>query len=124
MTAIERDEPLVAVVCAVPLLGEALIGALEGLAECKVIPARQPELGGLLKSLQPDAVVVDDEDEAAVAATYARFARVPVIRVELRASRVHLLQDGAWVAPEEHDASPETIRNLVAGGIYGRRALR
>ena len=57
----ERNEPLVAVVCAVPILGEALTAALDGLAECKVIPARQPELGGLLKSLQPDAIVVDDE---------------------------------------------------------------
>ena len=44
----ERSEPLVAVVCAVPILGEALTAALDGLAECKVIPARQPELGGVL----------------------------------------------------------------------------
>ena len=43
----EREAPLVAVICAVPLLGEAVTGALEGLAECKFIPARQPELGGL-----------------------------------------------------------------------------
>ena len=121
---IAREAPLVAAVCSVPLLGEALSGALYGLAECKIIPARQPELGGLLKSLQPDAIVVDDEDEAAVAAAYARFARVPVIRVSLRQGRVQLLQDGGWVAPEQHDASPETIRNLVAGGIYGRRAPR
>ena len=56
----ERETPLVAVICAVPLLGEAVTGALEGLAECKFIPARQPELGGLLKSLQPDAIVVDE----------------------------------------------------------------
>ena len=120
----ERDAPLVAVVCAVPLLGEAVTGALEGLAECKVIPARQPELGGLLKSLQPDAIVVDDEQEGAVAAMYARFARVPVIMVSLRENTVQLLEDGRWVYPEERGASAESIRNLVAGGIYGRRATR
>jgi hypothetical protein len=124
VSAIDRDEPLVAVVCAVPLLGEAMLAALEGLADVKVIPARQPELGGLLKSLQPDAIVVDDEEEAAVAATYARFARVPVIQIDLRAGRLRLLQDGNWITPEEHDASPETVRNLVAGGIYGRRVPR
>ena len=121
---VEREEPLVVAVVAVPLLGEAMTAALEGLAECKVIPARQPELGGLLKSLQPDAIVVDDEEEAAVAATYARFARVPVIRVSIRDSRVQVLEDGIWIRPEEHDASPETIRNLVAAGIYGRRVSR
>ena len=118
----ERNEPLVALVCAVPILGEALTAALDGLAECKVIPARQPELGGLLKSLQPDAIVVDDEQEAAVAATYARFARTPVINVSLRDQRLTRLEDGKWEAPDECDISPETIRNLVAGGIYGRRA--
>jgi hypothetical protein len=120
----DRDSPLVAVVCAVPLLGEAVTGALEGLAECKFIPARQPELGGLLRSLQPDAIIVDDEQEGAVAATYARFARVPVIMVSLRENTVHVLDDGCWVDPEENGASAESIRNLVAGGIYGRRALR
>jgi len=124
MTLLERDEPLVAVVCVVPLLGEAIEGALEGLAEVKVVPARRPELGGLLKSLQPDAIVVDDEDEATVAATYARFARVPVIHVGLRTSTLRLLHDGAWVTPDEHDASPETVRNLIAAGIYGRRVVR
>ena len=121
---VEREEPLVVAVVAVPLLGEAMTAALEGLAECTVIPARQPELGGLLKSLQPDAIVVDDEEEAAVAATYARFARVPGIRVSIRDSRVQVLEDGIWIRPEEHDASPETIRNLVAAGIYGRRVPR
>lgn len=118
----ERNEPLVAVVCAVPILGEALSAALAGLAECKIIPARQPELGGLLKSLQPDAIVVDDEHEAAVAATYARFARTPVINVSLREQRLTRLDDGRWEEPDEHDISPETIRNVVAGGIYGLRA--
>ena len=116
------ERPLVAIVCAVPLLGEALVGALEAMADCTVIPARQPELGGLLKSLHPEAIIVDDEQEAAVAATYARFAHVPVIQVSLRASKVQLFEDGVWAAPEEHDASPETIRNLVAGGIFARRA--
>ena len=120
----ERETPLVAVICAVPLLGEAVTGALEGLAECKFIPARQPELGGLLKSLQPDAIVVDDEQEGAVAATYARFARVPVILISLRENTVQLLDEGRWVYPEESGASAESIRNLVAGGIYGRRSLR
>jgi hypothetical protein len=124
MSTPERDEPLVVAVVAVPLVGEGISAALTGVAECKVIPARQPELGGLLRSLGPDAIVVDDDHEAAVAATYARFARVPVIKISLSDARVQLLEDGVWVHPEDHDASPETIRNLVAAGIYGPRVLR
>jgi hypothetical protein len=42
--------------------------------------------------------------------------------VSLREQRVTRLDDGKWEAPDENDISPETIRNLVAGGIYGRRA--
>jgi hypothetical protein len=44
--------------------------------------------------------------------------------VSLREHTVQLLDDGRWVYPEERGASAESIRNLVAGGIYGRRATR
>jgi hypothetical protein len=118
----ERDEPLVAVVCAVPLLGEALRDALDGLAECKVIPARETDLSGLLRSLQPDAIVVDDEDEAVAAASYSRFARIPLVHVSLRAQSLSVLEDGRWRSGDERDATPEGVRNLIAGGLYGRKA--
>jgi hypothetical protein len=121
VSAPERETPLVVAVVAIPLIGEGVASALDGLAECKVVPARRPELTGLLKSLQPDAIVVDDEEEAEAAAAYARFARVPVIRIALRERRVQLLADRVWVQPDDADATPETIRNLVAAEIYGRR---
>lgn len=118
----ERHEPLVAVVCAVPLLGEAVRDALEGLADCKVIPARESDLGGLLRSLQPDAIVVDDEDEAVAAASYSRFARIPLVHVSFRARNLSVLEDGRWRSADERDATPEGVRNLIAGGLYGRKA--
>jgi hypothetical protein len=119
-----RREPLVVVVCSVPLLGEALAGALEGIAECKVVPALQPDLAGLLRSLQPDAIVVDDEGEAEAAAKYSRFARVPVLYVPPTELRLRVLDNGRWEELEDYDASPEAIRNLVAGELYGRRAAQ
>lgn len=119
----ERDAPLVAVVCSVPLLGEALCDALEGLAECKVVPPREPDLGGLLRSLQPDAIIVDDE-EAEAAASFSRFARIPVVQVSLRSQRLRVLEDGRWRHLDDVQATSESVRNLVAGEIYGRRAAR
>jgi hypothetical protein len=121
---IERDEPLVAVVCVVPLLGEALCAALAGMAECKTIPAREPDLSGLLRSLQPDAIVVDDEEEAQATALYSRFARVPVVHVCRNSHQVRVLEDGRWVTANGLEATPESVRNLVAGKIYGRKGPR
>jgi hypothetical protein len=121
---IERRAPLVVAVCSVPLLGEALEGALDGLAECKVIAAGQPDIAGLLRSLQPDAIVVDDEGEAEAAATYSRFARIPVLYVPPSGRRLRVLENGRWEELADYDASPEAIRNLVAGGLYGRQAAQ
>jgi hypothetical protein len=47
-----------------------------------------------------------------------------VLLISLRENTLQLLEDGRWVYPEESGASAESIRNLVAGGIYGRRSLR
>jgi hypothetical protein len=120
----EREAPLVALVCSVPLLAEALCDALVGLAECKVISAGEPDLPGLLRSLQPDAIVVDDEYEAESAASYSRFARIPVVQVSLRSHQLRVLEDGRWQELDHVEATSETVRNLVAGEIYGRRAAR
>jgi hypothetical protein len=120
----ERRVPLVVAVCAVPVLGEALAGALEELAECKVVPAGQPDIAGLLRSLQPDAIVVDDEGEAEAAAMYSRFARIPVLYVAPTSRRLRVLENGRWEELEDYDASPEAIRNLVAVGLYGRKAAQ
>jgi hypothetical protein len=120
----ERRQPLVVVVCGVPVLGEALEGALEALAECKVVAAQQPDLAGLLRSLQPDAIVVDDEGEAEAAAAYSRFARIPVLYVPPSGQLLRVLDNGRWEELVDYDASPESIRNLVAGELYGRRAAQ
>ncbi len=120
----EREKPLVVVVCAVPLLGEALCDALEGVAECTVVPAREPDLGGLLRSLQPDAIVCDDEEQAESSAAYARFARIPVVHVSLRTHRLRVLDENRWHSVDDLEATPEGVRNLVAAEIYGRGALR
>src|SRR5438046_3126861 len=64
MNSSRRRQPLVAVLFSVPLLCEAIASALDDIAEVRTFPARRSDTVGLLRSLQPDAVVVDDPIEA------------------------------------------------------------
>jgi hypothetical protein len=115
----ERAEPLVAVVCRVPLLSEALTAALDGIASVHRFPAGRGDTAGLLRALEPDAVVVDSEAEADQAEGFARETHSPLVRVSLRDQVLRTFEDGLWHEAEE-DASPETVRNALVGGIFGR----
>jgi hypothetical protein len=115
-----RDRPLVAVVCSVPLLHEALSAALENIAEVHMFPADGGDTCGLLRSLQPDAVVVDTPEEAEAAADFAREAESPLVCVLLREQKLRVLQNGGWKEPDGDGASPEAIRNILVGGIFGK----
>jgi hypothetical protein len=110
----------VAVVCSVPLLHEALSAALENIAEVHAFPADGGDICGLLRSLQPDAVVVDTAKEAEAAADFAREAHSTLVCVLLREQKLRVLQNGGWVEPDGDGASPEAIRNILVGGIFGR----
>jgi hypothetical protein len=119
-----REQPLVAVVCTVPLLEEALSAVLENIAEVRAFPADGGDTPGLLRSLQPDAVVVDTTEEAEAAADFAREAESPLVCILLREQKLRVLQNGGWEELEDDGASPEAIRNILVGGIFGRGSHR
>jgi hypothetical protein len=114
-----ETEPLVAVVCRVPLLSEALAAALEGIADVRRFPAGRGDTDGLLRALDPDAVVVDTETEAHEAIPFVVEAHVPLVQVSLKERTLRTFEDGHW---HEADvgASAEAIRNAVVRGIFGR----
>ena len=113
--------PLVAVVCAVPLLSEALSAILDSIAEVRSFPAHGGDTSGLLRSLGPDAIVVDTEEEAENAAPFARERGLALVHVLLRERRLRVLSgDGEmWEERDNGGASPEAIRNILVGAIYG-----
>jgi hypothetical protein len=113
---------VVAVVYTVPLLCEALSGVLDEIAELRTFPARG-DTPGLLRSLRPDAVVVDSTREADAAEAYAREARVPLVHVVLKARRLRLYRDGVWHDSDGGTATPEGIRNYLIAGIFGREEV-
>jgi hypothetical protein len=105
------------------MLGEALTTALEGIAEVRRFPAGRGDTAGLLRALGPDAVVVDSEAEANEAAAFAGETSSPLVHVSLRDQALRTFEDGRWNHAEE-TASPESIRNAVVGGIFGRDHVR
>jgi hypothetical protein len=112
--------PLVAVVCKVPLLCEALVAALDSIAEVRRFPAGRGDLGGLLRWLRPDAIVVDTEEEAGEAEAFARESGSPLVHVSLADRKIRVLGEGGWEEPHHGDASPEAIRNAIVGSLLAR----
>lgn len=116
-------DPVVAVVCAIPIVSEGLAAILEGFAEIRTFPARAGDTAGLLRSLRPDAVVVDTEEEAQAAAPFARESGLTLVHVLLRERKLRVLTDEGWEERENGDAAPEEIRNILVGAIYGPRSF-
>ena len=113
-----RIQPLVAVLYSVPLMCEALSWALDGIAEVRTFPAGRGDTAGLLQSVGPDAVVVDDPAEAEAAHDWTKRNERPLVHVSLRDQTIRLLENGIWV--ESPGVTAECIRNVLAGSIYGR----
>ncbi|HZS23732.1 MAG TPA: hypothetical protein VFA30_01980 [Gaiellaceae bacterium] len=108
--------PVVAVLCSTPIVAGAVESTLE-FAEVRSFEAGR-DTRGLLASLRPDAVVVDNDDDArdAVAVSAA-----PVLHIGVRTRSMRLFRDGAWAAMRA-DSEPEEIRNALAGALFGRGA--
>jgi hypothetical protein len=115
----ERNEPLVAVICRIPLLCEALTGALDGIAKVRQFGASQGDTAGLLRWLRPDAVVVDSDAVADTAAAVARETNTPVVKISYGRSAVRVFSDGEWEEPVEGAASAESVRNILVGHLFG-----
>jgi hypothetical protein len=113
-----RRQPLAAVLYRVPLLSEAISSALDGLADVWTFPARRGDSVGLLRSIRPDAIIVDDPVEAATVEGWAERHGVPVVEIRLREQTIRVFQGGEWT--ESNGASDASIRNAVAASLYAR----
>ena len=115
-----REPAVVAVISRVPLISEAVSGALEGIADVRWFPADAGDAGGLVRSLRPSAVVVDSEDVAGDVEPAAGDVDALLLHVLLQEGTVRVLRDGVW-EDAEGPASPNAIRNLIVGAVYGTR---
>jgi hypothetical protein len=119
----ERTRPLVAVVCAVPLVGEAMRSALE-FADVHTFDARGGDLDGLVRWLRPDALIVDTHAGAEEAAAFAHEHDLPVLHVSVQERELRLYRGGTWEQIGNGDGpTPEAIRNVVAGALFARAGV-
>jgi hypothetical protein len=114
------EKPVVVAVCAVPLLLEGLTAALEDIAEVRTFPAHRGDTIGLLRGVMPDAVVVDQEDEAEAAASFAHESNSPILHISLKDRRLRILRNGGWEEAGNGGTSPEAIRNILIASLLAR----
>ena len=121
---LDRTRPLVAVVCAVPLLGEAMSAALD-FAEVRAFSERSGDVEGLLRWVRPDAVVVDSDCGADAAQRFADGKSLPVLHICVRTDELRTLRDGEWHNIGNGEGpTPEAIRNVVAGALFARERVQ
>jgi hypothetical protein len=111
--------PVVAVLLRMPLVLEGLHDELSRVADVRALVVREGETSGLLASIQPDAVLVDHEESAEAALTFARATDAPAIYVRLPERQLEVARAGEWRL-EGAEPSPESIRNLLAGELFGK----
>jgi hypothetical protein len=111
--------PLVAVICAVPLLGEAVKCALD-FAEVRPFTADGGDVAGLLRWLKPDAVVVDTHDSAREAAAFSLETGLPIVHISVHDQTLYLFRRGAWKQVGD-GPTPEDVRNVIAGALFARQ---
>lgn len=116
-------QPLVAFVCRAPVLSEALAASLALVADVRSFPAGRPDPEGLIRALRPDAIVVDDGDEADRLAPYARAARTPLVLIAAHANELRVLGENEWNVVSYGDGI-EGIRNLLVAQLFGRGQTR
>jgi hypothetical protein len=117
---LEAGQPLVAVLCGIPMVGEAVAAALDSIAEVRRFPAGRGDTTGLLSWLRPDAVVVDTDEEATGAARFARETGAPLVHVSLEGPKLRVLRGDGWEEVGAAGGSAEALRNVVVGAIFGR----
>jgi hypothetical protein len=112
--------PLVAVLCSVPLVGEAMSATLE-FAEVRSLSPTGGDIAGLLGWLRPDALIVDSDAAAEAAAIFAREHELPVLHISVRDRTLRLFRRGEWEQVSSGEGpTPEAIRNVVAGSLFAR----
>ena len=124
MHTLAPGAPVVLAVTATPLLNATLEAALEGVAVLRRLPAGLSDLRDLVRHIAPDAVVVDSEESATSLATAAAEWAVPLVHVSLKTRELRVLRDSEWRAFPSAETSPNSIRNILIGEIYGAASRR
>lgn len=112
-------KPVVAVICQAPLIAEGVSAAVEDVMTVRCFSASGGDTQGLLEALRADGVVVDCEEQAAKAASFAGERSLPLVHVSHAERSLRVLADGRWEAAGVA-ASADGVRSVMVGGIFGQ----
>ena len=115
--------PLVAFFTTAPVLARALAEILERIGEVQRFPAGRRDSAGLLRWLAPEALLVDDAEEAGDAIVFARDSGCPLIEVDVVGHMMRTLGADGWSEQTATEASPEAIRDIIVESIFRGRAI-
>lgn len=111
-------KPLVAAICRAPLLAEGVAAAVEDVMTVRTFSAGGGDTRGLLEALAPDGVVVDCDEQAAKAASFASERSLPLVHVLHAERSLRVLAGGRW--EDAGSASADGVRAAMVGGIFGK----
>lgn len=117
-------ETVVVAFTATPLLNETLAAALEGVAVLGRFPAGIADIDGLIRHIGPDALVVDCDDKAAELSDVADKLSIPLVHVSLQTQQLRVFREQHWNVFPSPGTSPNAIRNVLLGEIYGASVRR
>ena len=116
-----RTRPLVALVCGAPVVAEALTATLEGICEVMPLHGAVSDLPGLIHAIRPDGVVFDSSLDAAGAAQLMGTSGPVLVHVSANDAAVLVLGHTGWQR-RANEASPDEVRNVLAGALFQREA--
>ena len=120
---LERKRPLVALVWSLPLVAAALEEAID-FADVRLFDASGGEILGLFRQLRPDAIVVESSVAAEAAEAYAADSGVPVLHLSTQERVLRVLGPDGWTDIDNGgDPGPVTVRNALAGALFGAGAV-
>ena len=117
-------EALVVAITATPLLSETIAEALDGVAVVGRFPPDLEGLEGLVDHIRPDGLIVDRDDTADQLAEAAAKLSIPLVHISLLSQQLRVLRGGNWSNFSSYGTSPDALRNVLVGAIYGSSILR
>jgi hypothetical protein len=100
------------------LVAEGVRSTLD-FADVRTFDTGGGDLDGLLRSVRPDALIVDSAAAAADAVEFASEHDLPILHVAVREPALRLYVGGAWRLLDSGDGPAEVdVRNVLAGALF------
>lgn len=116
-----RSRPLVVTISDVPIFYEAVAGSLNDRATVQSLEHVGSDMEAVLRTIEPDAVIVDNERDAQAVAAMAAEQGFRIVHVSPDESVLRVLgARGGWseqgLRPMHSEAFRHILRNAILGG--------